>query len=125
MFDVQAARLAEQKGDQNDKTFAGREISNHTKMTNDLKSIVDSKKLNAAVPTALTSEYQQRIDRLQKLSGKPFDEAYGNEALRSHENLAALFDRYAKSGDNAQLKQWALKTVPEVKQQLSDAAKLT
>jgi predicted outer membrane protein len=92
MFDVQAARLAEQKGDQSDKTFAQREISNHTRMTDDLKSIVNSQKVNANIPTSLTSECQQRIDRLQKRSGKQFDEAYGNEELRNHENLTALFE---------------------------------
>jgi putative membrane protein len=124
MFDIQAARLAEQKGDRSDKTFAQREISNHTKMMDDLKSMVNSQKINASIPTGLTTEYQQRIDQLQKLSGKQFDEAYNNEALRNHDNLTALLDQYAKNGDNTPLKQWASKTVPEVKQQLSEAAKL-
>ena len=124
MFDVQAARLAEQKGDRSDKTFAQREVSNHTKMMDDLKSLVNSQKINASIPTGLTTEYQQRIDQLQKLSGKQFDEAYNNEALRNHDNLTALLDQYAKTGDNTPLKQWASKTVPEVKQQLSEAAKL-
>jgi putative membrane protein len=80
--------------------------------------------VNASIPTGLTNEYQQRIDRLQKLSGNQFDEAYANEMLRNHENLNALIDQYAKNGDNTELKQWASKTVPEVKQQLSEAAKL-
>jgi putative membrane protein len=124
MFDVQAARIAELKGDQSDKTFAQREISNHTKMTDDLKVMVNSKKINASIPTGLTSEYQQRIDRLQTLSGTQFDEAYGNEVLRNHENLNALLDQYAKNGDNGELKQWASNTVPEVRQQLAAAAKL-
>ena len=92
MFDVQAARLAEQKGDRSDKTFAQREISNHTKMMDDLKSMVNSQKINASIPTGLTTEYQQRIDRLQKLSGKQFDEAYNNEALQPRQS-----DRTARS----------------------------
>jgi putative membrane protein len=124
MFDVQAARLAEHKGDQSDMRFAQREVSNHTKMTEDLKSMVDSRKVNATIPTNLASEYQQRIDHLQQLSGKQFDEAYGNEMLRNHENLNALLDRYARNGDNTELKLWAAKTDPEVKQQLSKAEKL-
>ena len=124
MFDVQAARLAEQKGDQSDKIFAQREVSNDTKMTSDIKSMASSEKINASIPTSLTSEYQQRIARLQKLSGKQFDEVYANDQLRDHENLTALLDRYAKNGDNTALKQWASKTLPEVKQQLSEAAKL-
>ena len=74
MFDVQASRLVEQKGDQSDKSFAQREVSNDTKMINNLKSMVDSRKVNATLPTNLKSEYQQRIDRLQELSGKQFDE---------------------------------------------------
>lgn len=82
MFDIQAARLAEQKGDQSDKRFAQREIANHTKMTDDLKPMVDSKNVNTSIPAALTNKYQQRIDRLQKLSGKQFDEANGDEMLR-------------------------------------------
>jgi putative membrane protein len=124
MWDVRAARLAEQKGDRSDKTFAQGEITHHTKLTDDLKSMVDSGKVHATIPTGWDNEHQQRFDRLEKLSGKQFDEAYNRDETQNHQNMVTWLQRYAQNGDNAELKQWASKTLPEVKQHLTDAEKL-
>ena len=37
---------------------------------------------------------------------------------------AALFDAYAKGGDNAELKGWAFRTLPHLREHLSMAEKL-
>lgn len=124
MFDVQSARLAEQKGERIEKTFAQREVTDHTKFTDDIKGMVNSGKVHASVPTGLDSEHQQRMDQLQKLSGKQFDEAYNRDEVQNHENMATVLQQYAQNGDNSDLKQWASKILPEVRQHLTNAEKL-
>jgi putative membrane protein len=124
MWDVRTARLAEQKGDNGDKSFARREVTDHTKLTDDLKAMVDSGKVKATIPTGWDNEHQQRFDQLEKLSGKPFDEAYNRNETQNHQNMVNWLQQYAQNGDNAELKQWASKTLPEVKQHLTNAEKL-
>jgi len=124
MWDVRAARLAEQKGDNSDKSFARREITDHTKLTDGLTAMVNSGKVHASIPTGLDSEHQQRLDQLGKLSGKQFDEAYNRDESQNHENMVTWLQQYTQNGDNADLKQWASKTLPEVRQHLTNAEKL-
>jgi putative membrane protein len=124
MFDVQAARLAERKGESSEKTFAQREVTDHTKFTGDIKGMVNSGKVHASVPTGLDSEYQQKMGELQKLSGKQFDQAYNRDEVQNHENMGTLLLQYAQNGDNSDLKQWASKVLPEVRQHLTKAENL-
>lgn len=123
MFDTQAAKIAEQKGDSSDRNFARREAVVHAKATDGLKAIVTSGKVkDASVPTALDSEHQQRLDRLQKLSGKQFDEAYNKDAVQNHDNLIAMIEQYARNGNNTDVKQWASKTQGNRTSELSQQA---
>jgi putative membrane protein len=124
MFDVQSARLAEQKGGSGEKTFAQREVTDHTKFTGDIKGMVNSGKVRAGIPTGLDSEHQRKMDQLQELSGKQFDQAYNRDEVQNHENMGTLLLQYAQNGDNSDLKQWASKVLPEVRQHLTNAERL-
>ena len=43
--------------------------------------------------------------------------------MKAHRDAVALFEAYAKAGDNAELKDWAGKTLPHLKEHLSMAEK--
>jgi putative membrane protein len=119
MFDVQAAKIAEQKGNSSDRSFAQREAANHSKWTDELKGMVSAGKVkDANIPTALDSEHRQRLDQLQKLSGKQFDETYKKDAMQNHENLVSVLADYSRNGNNTDLKQWASKTLPQIREGL-------
>ena len=125
MFDVQLAKIAEQNGDNTDKTFAREEIQVHSKATNDLKALVMSGKVNAPIPSAVDGEYQQKLDALQKLSGNQFDSAFRNDEIQSHRDEVAIVEQYAKNGDNADLKRWAETNLPTLIDHLNKAEKLS
>jgi Domain of unknown function (DUF4142) len=76
------------------------------------------------VPTKLDSEHQGKLDDLKKLSGKELDSAYDRMQLDAHQEAVGLFTKYSQNGDNADLKQWATKTLPALKEHLSMAQKL-
>jgi putative membrane protein len=126
MFDIKLAQMAEQKGDNTDKTFARDEMPVHTKATNDLKGLVTSGKVkDANIPTALDNEYQQKIDALQKLSGQQFDNAFRNNEVQSHRQEIALVEQYSNSGNNGDLKNWASTNLPILRSHLDKAEKLS
>jgi putative membrane protein len=118
MLDDRAARLAEQKGDSTEQNFARQIVIDHTKATNALKTMVNAGKVNADIPTALDHEHQRKLTELQNLRGQSFDDAYSRDLLQSDQNKISLFEHYAQNGDNATLRQWATKMLPELKSDL-------
>src|SRR6202012_3072704 len=63
MLEIDAAKIAEQKGDPQEKTFAGEMITDHTKTSAELKGMV-SGEMKAALPTALDDSSQKKLDKL-------------------------------------------------------------
>jgi putative membrane protein len=53
-----------------------------------------------------------------------FDHGYDQIQVKAHRDAVALFEAYAKAGDSAELKEWAGKTLPHLKEHLSMAEKL-
>jgi putative membrane protein len=69
---IQSSRLALTKQpDKDTKPFAEKMVRDHKKTSNELKSLVDSGKVKAKLPTALDSEHQQMLDELKAKGGKP------------------------------------------------------
>ena len=69
----------------------------------------------ARLPTALDSEHQKMRDDLKAKNGKYLDQGYDQIQVKAHWDAVALFEAYAKTGDNAELKDWAGKTLPHLK----------
>ena len=125
MFEIQSSRLALAKQpDKDTKPFAEKMIRDHQKTSNELKSLVKGGKVKAELPTSLDSEHQKMLDELKAKSGKEFDSNYDQIQVKAHEDAVALFDAYAQGGDNPELKRWAAKTLPHLKQHLTMAEKL-
>jgi putative membrane protein len=53
-----------------------------------------------------------------------FDKTYAKQQIDGHKDAEELFEKYAKRGDNAAIKQFAQKTLPVIQQHLSEAKKL-
>jgi putative membrane protein len=125
MFEVQSSELAlQKKPDRDTKPFARQMVHDHTQTSKQLKALIDKGKVQATVPTSLDPEHQAMLDKLKGLSGKEFDTAYDQMQKQGHVEAVALFQAYAKSGDNRDLKKWAAKTLPHLKIHLGMAEKL-
>ncbi|MGY3238966.1 putative membrane protein [Bradyrhizobium sp. USDA 4472] len=124
MFEIESSKLAEQKGNAQEKTFAQQMVTDHTKTSSELKALVNDGKVQATLPTALDSSHQSKLDKLKSASGKDFSSDYNSYQVSAHEDAISLFDRYAKGGDNSALKDWAGKTLPTLKHHLDMAREL-
>lgn len=121
MFEIQSSQLAQQKGSAAERTFAERMIEDHTKASNELKSLVQNGSVQATFPTTLDDATQKKLDQLKSLSGAEFNKTYADDQISAHKDAVSLFERYAKGGDNAALKQWASATLPTLRRHLEMA----
>jgi putative membrane protein len=124
MFEIQSSQLAQDKGNAPEKSFAAQMVTDHTKTSSDLKDMVTSGKVQAELPTGLDSAHQSKLDKLKGESGKDFSSDFDSDQVSAHKDAVSLFERYAKGGDNADLKEWAGKTLPALRHHLEMAQNL-
>jgi putative membrane protein len=125
-MEIETSQLALGRNPDSDtKPFAEKMVKDHQETSAELKALVDEGKVKATLPTGLDAEHQKKLDELKAKSGKDFDAAYDHMQLQAHEEAVALFERYAKDGDNADLKAWAAKTLPHLKEHLAMAKRLS
>jgi putative membrane protein len=122
MFEIESSKLAQERADAPSKTFAARMIKDHTGTSTELKGIAAKVKID--VPPAMDNAHQSKLDKLKGLQGADFDKEYDNMQIDAHKDAVDLFDRYAKRGDNKDLKSFAAKHLPHLKGHLKMAQEL-
>jgi putative membrane protein len=121
MLEISAAKLAEEKGNAEEKKFAAQMITDHTKTSSDLKQLVSSGDVKADIPASLDDASQKKLDKLRDAKPADFASEYDPMQVSAHEDAVSLFERYAKSGDSIKLKDWAGKTLPALQHHLEMA----
>jgi putative membrane protein len=121
MFEIQSNKIAEEKGSPSEKTFASQMVTDHTKTSTELEGLVGSGKVKADLPNALDSSHQSKLDKLKSESGKDFSSDFNSMQVSAHKDAVSLFERYAKGGENPDLKDWAGKTLPALQHHLEMA----
>jgi putative membrane protein len=116
MFEIESSKLAEDKGNAPE--------TDHTKTTDQLKHLVGAGEVKADLPTGLDSSHQSKLDKLKSESGNDFSSDFDSIQVSAHKDAVSLFERYAKGGDNTDLKDWAGKTLPTLRHHLEMAENL-
>jgi putative membrane protein len=124
MFEIQSSQLAAERGDDATKKFAQQMVADHQKTSSEMKTMVQGGKVQATIPAALDSTHQSKLDKLKGLKGNDFNKQYHSDQVKAHKDAVDLFQRYAKGGDNAELKAWAGKTQPALEHHLQMAQQL-
>ena len=109
-WEIATAKLAEQKAQNSTtKEVAARMIADHSSAN---KELVDLGKRKGVAISAAEGKAQQ-------IPGEGFDKRYLNLVVQDHQEESSLFEKEAKSGDDADIKSWAAKTLPTIKQHLA------
>jgi putative membrane protein len=124
MLEIAAAKVAQEKGNADEKKFADQMITDHTKTSSDLKAMVTSGDVKAEIPTVLDASYEKKLDKLRDTKPSNFASEYDPMQVSAHKDAVSLFERYSKSGDNPKLKDWAGKTLPTLQHHLEMAQAL-
>jgi putative membrane protein len=121
MLEIQAAKIAEDKGNAEEKKFAGQMVTDHTKTSSELREMVSGSEAMADIPTKLDDSSQKKLDKLRDAKPADFAGQYDPMQVSAHKDAVSLFERYSKSGDNPKLKDWAGKTLPALQHHLDMA----
>ena len=123
LSEVASGREASSKGQSAAvRSFGQTMVIDHTHANLILKQLADAKGIiTAMTPTA---DQQASIDALKLLSGPAFDKRYAAQAVKDHEGAIALFEHEATSGKDADLRAFAVQTLPTLQHHLAMAKSL-
>lgn len=123
MMEVQLGNIA-QKNSNNMaiKNYGKMLADDHSSANDKLKDIANKK--NITVPNTVTSDQQNKIDKLSKETGTTFDKDFISMAVDDHQND---IDKFKKAEDNIQdpdLKDFIAKTLPTLQKHLDKAKEI-
>ena len=117
MAEVELGRMAAQKAVNSDvKTFGKHMVDDHSKANDELKQLASQK--SVTLPTEVDAKHKETMDRLSKLNGAAFDSAYVSEMVKDHTEDVSEFEKEASQGQNSDVKGWAAKTLPTLRNHL-------
>jgi putative membrane protein len=123
--EVELGRLAVERGASAEiKQFAQQMIEDHSKAGEKLKKLAQQKKVT--LPPELLPQAKQTKEKLAKLSGSEFDQAYVKAMVEMHVKDVTAFEAVAKTATDADVKAFATETLPTLKhhlQMIRDLAK--
>jgi putative membrane protein len=120
LAEVNLSTLAtKQASDPAVKRFAQKMVDDHTKANKELLERANKARLRVA--PRMDEEHQKLAGKLATLSGAAFDREYMAAQVKDHEETVALFEKQASSGKNEDLKSWAAKTLPDLREHLKMA----
>jgi putative membrane protein len=115
MEEVSISRVAVDRAqDPQVKEFAQMMVSDHTDANTQLTNLATTD--GVMLPVDSTN-----IDKWSKRSAKDFDEEYISKMVSDHKEAVELFEKESKNGTDADLKAFAMKTLPTLQAHLEKA----
>jgi len=98
------------------REFGQRMFDDHSKANSELSSLLVAKNITA--PSDLNAKDNQLLTRLSEMSGDRFDKTYMSAMVKDHEEDISEFEKEANSGSDAELKSFATRTLPTLREHL-------
>jgi putative membrane protein len=141
MKEVEVGQFAQTRAsDSNVKAFAERMVKDHGASNDELMSLAKNKGVTLPPSATMTTDATRKPDPsvpgageprargtagagdpLAALKGAEFDRAYMNQMVGDHEKTVQLFEQESTSGQDAEVKAWAAKKLPTVREHLAQA----
>ncbi len=123
MMEVEAGKLSQTNGaSQEVKDFGARMIADHTKAGEELKALAAAK--NVVLPGNPGEDAQKHLNDMTKLKGAEFDKHYVDMMVNDHNETVNDFEEAARDAKDADVKAWASKTLPVLKEHQAAAKAL-
>lgn len=98
------------------KKLAEMMVQAHTKMNTDILGLAQSK--NITLATDITDELNRKMKKLNEKNGLDYDKEYTEQMRERHEEGIKLTERAAEKGEDADIKQWATSSTPQLRSHL-------
>jgi putative membrane protein len=123
LAEIELGKLAmKQAGNARVREFAAKMVKDHTKSSEELAPI--AKKHGFALAKEVNSTHKDVCAKLKKLSGAQFDREYMAGQVNAHQKAVKLFMQQSKSGNDADLRAFARKTLPIIQEHYKMAQEL-
>jgi putative membrane protein len=113
MAEVELSKIAQKSENPDIKRFADRMVQDHMAANQELMSVTGG--LGIETPKALDHEHEQMRQKLTTLHGKALDDQYMQVMVQDHNKTVNLFQQEERSGSSTQLKSFAAKALPILK----------
>ena len=121
--EVALGRLAQERATSPQvKDFAKMMVADHQKAGEDLKQIAS--KHNIAPDPDKHDDHNDVRERLTKLTGAEFDREYMQAMVDDHQKAVNDVEGKAENSDNPEVRQWASKALPTLRQHLERAKQI-
>lgn len=123
-FEIQSSQLAAERAARQDvKDFAAAMVTAHQQTSRELAELAPTLNMTAPTPQ-LDSTQTSALERLRSATGEGFDDAYLDAQVAAHENAVRTFEGYTQSGNAGPLRDWAQRTLPNLREHLQRAQSL-
>ena len=99
------------------KDFGKMMTKDHSKGYDELKTLALQKKIT--IPAGLSKKGQRKYDKLAKKTGHEFDKEYMDYMVEDHDSDIEAFEETVDESKDADIKAWAAKALPMLKQHLA------
>jgi len=123
MAEVRMGQLIKESAQSKElREFGEKLVTDHTKANQELNQIAARK--GVSPPSQAAEKHEKMIDQLSKLKGTEFDRAAQKHAVMHHQEDVQLFEKASQNLKDTELKAFAEKTLPTLKEHLEMAKKL-
>jgi putative membrane protein len=120
---AQLGKLAVENGSSDAvKQFGQKLADGQSEVDKQLKAVAGQESVK--IPDTLDSRSESRVEKLSKLSGPAFDKQFVKDQIKDRQRDVESFQQEAQYGNDAALKQFANKILPELQQNLDSAKNL-
>jgi putative membrane protein len=122
LLQIELGKVAMEKGvSPQVKEFGKKMVDEYTRANDDLRRIADAKGLT--FPSQMNRGERRVYDKVSKQEGDKFDKAYLNEMVKLHDGDLKAYDKEAKKGKDADLKEFATRQLPTMRQDRETASR--
>jgi putative membrane protein len=117
MLEVKAGKLASETGSSTEvKETGSMMVKDHSKANTELMSIASKK--GVTLSSDLDKMHESKYEAMTILTGESFDKAYIKDMIAGHKKNINLYEDEVKKGEDADLKEYATKTLPTLQAHL-------
>jgi putative membrane protein len=117
MAEVELGKVATARGSSMQvRQFGQRLVNEHRKANEELKRLAKGKGIE--LPAALDAKHRQDVEELKKKDAKKFDREYLEMMVKDHRKDVAEFQKAAKGAKDPDIKAFASKSLPIMKDHL-------
>lgn len=125
LYEVEVGKVASQRAsDAPLKAFAEMLVAQHSAANDELRQLAGMR--NVALPNELPVMKRRAVEKLRKIKSSDFDHEFIDKVvIEDHEKDIKHFEKASRDLKDADLRAWAEKMLPALRQHLADARNLS